>query len=50
MVEVGQHVVAPTMHGAAERGDSSSAVGTSRRSGSMILVIMVLPRRRSGWL
>jgi hypothetical protein len=50
VVEVGQHVVAPTVQGAAELGDFLQRGGTPRRSASMILVIMVLPRRRSGWL
>jgi hypothetical protein len=50
VVEVGQHVVASTVQASAELGDSSSAVGTPRRRGSMILIIIVLPRRRPGWL
>jgi hypothetical protein len=33
VVDVGQHVGASTVQGAAELGDSSSAVGTPRRSG-----------------
>ena len=48
MVERGQHVVASTVQRVAEIGDSSSAVGTLRRSGSNILVTVDLPRGRSG--
>jgi hypothetical protein len=48
MIEVGRHVES-ALPGSAELGQLFQSAGTAAHREPMIVVIIVFPRRRSGW-